>query len=139
MAGVLASFLPTLDTLGDLQNKYGEDDFGKSYNALQSVMRQVFTDLGANEYGLAAGDAVDTTRMDVVETEYSEQYAKDTVIQPLKMGWELQGNVIRSAQCVASLGSENAVEETPPEKKAASPGKPIDPTEHMQYGEEGTK
>lgn len=108
MAGVLTSFVPVLDTLGELQEKYGEDDFGKSYNALESVMRQVFTDLGASEYSIATGDAVDETQMDVVMSEYSEEFPANTVIKPLSMGWELQGNVIRAAQCVASLGSEVA-------------------------------
>jgi molecular chaperone GrpE (heat shock protein) len=137
MAGVLASFLPILDKLGELQDKYGEDDFGKSYNALQAVMRQVFTDLGATEYAVNTGDAVDKSRVDAVETEYSESYPKDTVIQALSPGWELQGNIIRSAQCVVSLGSENSVEETSQQETGQS--LPIDPTEHMSYGEEGTK
>ena len=115
MAGVLTSFVPVLDNLGHLQDKYGADEFGKSYNALQSTMRQVFTDLGASEYAVATGDKVDETRMDVVESEYSEEFPAKTVIRPLVIGWELQGNVIRPAQCVASLGSQVAEEAAPEE------------------------
>jgi len=115
MAGVLTSFVPVLDTLGELQGKYGEDEFGKSYNALQSVMQQVFTDLGAAEYAVATGDKVDETRMLVVESQYSEEFPANTVIRPLVVGWELQGNVIRPAQCVASLGPEVAEEQAPEE------------------------
>ena len=108
IAGVLTSFLPVLDSLNDLQAKYGDDEFGKSYNALPGIMRQVFTDLGSAEYTIATGDAVDRSRMDAVESVYSEEYPTDTVIQPLASGWELQGNVIRPAQCVARLGPETA-------------------------------
>lgn len=111
MAGVLATFLPILDTLGELQEKYGHDEFGKSYNALPSIMQQVYTDLGAVEYSIAAGDAVDPNRMNVVETVYSDEYPANTVIQPLTLGLDMQGNVIRAAQCVASLGPEKAMEE----------------------------
>lgn len=112
MAGVLASFLPVLDTLNDLQAQHGGDEFGKSYSAMPGIMRQVFTDLGSNEYTVATGDAVDKTRMDVVDAVYSDEIPADTVIQPIALGWELQGNVIRSAQCVASLGPEAAAEES---------------------------
>eukprot|EP00977_Amphora_coffeiformis_P019629 scaffold7349_cov173-Amphora_coffeaeformis.AAC.110 len=125
MAGVLTSFVPVLDTLGELQDKYGEDEFGKSYNALQSVMRQVFTDLGAAEYSVAVGDKVDETRMVVVESQYSEEFPANTVIRPLVMGWELQGNVIRAAQCVASLGPE-VTEEQAPEEPAEDPNEPLE-------------
>ena len=111
MAGVLASFMPVLDSLTDLQAKYGNDEFGKGYNAMEGIMRQVFTDLGSSEYTIATGDAIDKSRMDVVDAVYSEEFPANTVIEPLTMGWELQGNVIRSAQCVASLGSQAAVEE----------------------------
>jgi molecular chaperone GrpE (heat shock protein) len=113
MAGVLVSFLPVLDKLGMLQAQHGEDEFGKSYNALQGVMRQVYIDLGTTEYTVNAGDAVDKMRVDVIEAEHSDQPA-DTVIRPLSMGLEIDGNVIRAAQCIASLGpvvAEDAVEE----------------------------
>ena len=111
MAGVLASFMPVLDSLTDLQEKYGDDEYGKGYNAMEGIMRQVYTDLGSNEYSIATGDAIDKSRMDVVDAFYSDEFPTNTVIQPLTMGWELQGNVIRSAQCVASLGPESAAEE----------------------------
>lgn len=111
MAGVLTTFLPVLDSLGELQNKYGDDEFGKSYNALQSIMEQVYTDLGVKQYTVTTGDKVDMIRMNVVEKVHSEEYPADAVIQPLTTGWELQGNVIRPVECVASLGPEKVEEE----------------------------
>lgn len=121
MAGVLTSFLPILDHLGHLQDKYGNDEFGQSYNALQGIMRQVYTDLGATEYTVSTGDKVDIIRMNVVEKVHSAEHPADTVIQPITLGWELQGNVIRAAECVASLGPEK-VEEQAPEEEAPAEG-----------------
>ena len=117
MAGVLTSFLPVLDHLGHLQDQYGDDDFGKSYNALQGIMRQVFTDLGATEYTVNTGDKVDMIRMNAIESVHSAAHPADTVIQPLTLGWELQGNVIRAAECVTSLGPEKVEEEAPEEEQ----------------------
>jgi len=110
-ASVLREFLSVKDQLTGLQERFGEDDFGKQYNALKSALDTVFSDLGVAEYTTAPGDAVDRMRMLVVESENSEEFPKDTVLKPLKMGLELQGNVIRLAECVASLGSETAEEE----------------------------
>jgi molecular chaperone GrpE (heat shock protein) len=123
MAGVLVSFLPVLDKLGVLQAQFGEDEFGKSYNALQGIMRQVYIDLGTTEYTVNPADPVDKMRVDVIETEHSDQPA-DTVLRPLSMGLEIDGNVIRAAQCVASLGpmvAEDAVEEMEGGEAAAGP------------------
>ena len=120
MAGVLTSFLPVLDNLGQLQDQYGDDEFGKSYNALQGIMRQVFTDLGATEYTVNTGDKVDMIRMNAIESVHSADYPADTVIQPLTLGWELQGNVIRAAECVTSLGPEKVEEEAPEEEEEES-------------------
>ena len=36
MASVVQNFLPILEDLEQLQEQYGNDDFGKSYNALYS-------------------------------------------------------------------------------------------------------
>jgi hypothetical protein len=37
--------------------------------------------------------------------------AKDTVLRPIRIGLELEGNIIRPAECIASLGSEQAAAE----------------------------
>lgn len=110
-ASVLAQFLPCLDELWGLKVKYEEDPFGKQYGAMAGAMRSAFLELGVEEYTAEAGEAVDLGRMTVTEWEKSEEIPKDTVIRPLSIGLELKGNVIRPANCVASLGSETAVEE----------------------------
>jgi len=111
-AATLTEFLPIVDDLIALREKYGEHEFGKQYNALPGAMKTAFTEMGVTEYTVNVGDPVDTTRMIVVGSEYSDEYERDTVLRPINMGMELQGNVILKAECVASLGPEaSAVEE----------------------------
>lgn len=107
----LAEFLPVLDRLTELKQQYETHDFGKSYNALSDTLRAVFTDLGVTEYTVATGDLVDKSRMLVVDSEHSDEHSADTVLRPVGMGMELQGYIVRYAECVASLGPENPPEE----------------------------
>lgn len=110
VASVLKNFLPALDEFESLEEKYGNDDFGKSFSALGGIMKGVLKELGVVEYSVQPGDAVNKQRMSVVGEEYSEEFAEDTVIRSVSVGMELQGNVMRMAECVASLGSEPAEE-----------------------------
>lgn len=106
VASVLQSFLPIMDDFEELEQKYGNDDFGKSFSALGGTLKSAFKELGVQEYSVKEGDQVNKQRITVVEEEYSDEFPKDTVIRPVAVGMELQGNVMRMAECVASLGSE---------------------------------
>lgn len=103
-AAILADFLPAYDTMAQLKEKYGEDEFGSKYSGL--TLDTAFSKMGAKDYTVEIGESVDNYRMAVVESEHSTEFAKDTVIRPVALGLELEGNVIRSAECVASLGPE---------------------------------
>jgi molecular chaperone GrpE (heat shock protein) len=107
----LTEFLPILDDLELLKEKYADDEFGKQYNALPGAMRNAFSQMGVTELTMKPGDKIDTSRMEIVESVYSAEHAKDTVIRPISMGMELSGNIIRMASCVTSLGTEITVEE----------------------------
>ena len=113
-ASTLVEFLPVMDRLVELRNLYGEDEFGKLYNALPGAFHTAFKELGVTEYSIQEGEPVDRMRMTVVEEQHSETPA-DTVLQVLSDGMELQGNVIRGAACVISKGTEEkvAAEEAP--------------------------
>lgn len=108
-AVVLRDFLPAYDTLSALKEKYAEDAFGRSYTEL--TLQQTFENLGVTNYNVEAGEAVNTFRMKVLESEMSKDYPKDTVIRQVSAGLELDGNVIRAASCVASLGAEEEKKE----------------------------
>ena len=108
-AGVLTEFLPVLDRLLSLREQYGEDDFGSKYAALAGGMRTAFTDLGVTEYTVSPGDAVVVDRVVAIASEHSDAIEVHRVLRPLAMGLELQGNVVRPAECVASLGVEQVV------------------------------
>ena len=107
-ASVLSDFLPIYDTLLALKEVHGDDEFGKKYNALPGAIKTGFSAMGVTDYGVETGDDFDKGRMVAVESEVSDEFKKDTVIRPVKAGMELQGNVIRLAECVVSLGTEAA-------------------------------
>lgn len=105
-ATILQDFLPVLDELKALDEKYAGDDFAQSYKALRWDLNNAMTALGMSEYTAEIGATADPTRFVAVEEQYSDDYAKGTVISPVAVGLELQGNVMRMAECVVSLGSE---------------------------------
>ncbi len=114
-ASVLQSFLPALDELGSLGQQYASNGFAKTLNSgLRSEVDKALNELGVTEYVAESGQAIIGSSNDVavrvvaVEEEYSEDFAKGTVIRPLKSGLEIKGNLIRPAEVVGSLGQESS-------------------------------
>jgi molecular chaperone GrpE (heat shock protein) len=110
---VLQSFLPVLDELETLGQQYESNNFAKTLNSgLRSELDKALNELGVTEYMVESGMTMGTAvgRVVAVEEEYSEEYAKGTVIRPLKSGLEIKGNVIRPAEVVGSLGKQSADE-----------------------------
>jgi molecular chaperone GrpE (heat shock protein) len=110
MAGVLKDFLPVYDTMNTLKDKYANDEFGSKYGGL--AMGPTFAKMGVKEFSVVGGVPVDLIRMKVVSSEYSEA-AKGTVVAQVAPGMELEGNVIRAAECMTSLGSEDEAKNAP--------------------------
>jgi molecular chaperone GrpE (heat shock protein) len=115
VASVLQNFLPTLQELEAITASHQDDSFASGYSGLLGSYRGVFKDLGVVEFTPQEGANLDTLRMNVVAEEFSEAIPKGCVIQTLKTGLELEGNVMTFADVVVSLGSEN-VQETPSEE-----------------------
>lgn len=111
IAGILSKFLPVVDRLSCLSELHGGDEFGKQYNALLGDMQGAFKTLGATEYAPSPGDSIDASRVAVKESMNSPDHPSNTVLKTLVEGIELEGNIIRKAECVASLGPEK-VDET---------------------------
>ena len=114
-ASVLQSFLPVLDELENLGQQYASNGFAKTLNSgLKSELDRALNELGVTEYMAESGQAIIggnnnvAGRVVAVDEEYSEEYAKGTVIRPLKSGLEIKGNVIRPAEVVGSLGQESS-------------------------------
>lgn len=107
-AAVLSEFLPIMDKLMVLREKYGEDEFGKMYNALPGAIKAGFSSMDCTEFEIAPNEPVATNRMVVISSEPSDTVPKDCVIRTVVPGMELQGNIMRLAQVVASSGSENS-------------------------------
>mmetsp|Transcript_41060 Transcript_41060/g.118045 ORF Transcript_41060/g.118045 Transcript_41060/m.118045 type:complete len:256 (+) Transcript_41060:125-892(+) len=103
MAGIIRDFLPVYDKIESLKEKYANDEFGSKYGGLS--VGPTFSKMGVRDFTISEGDPVDLGRMDVVASEHSEN-PKDTVLAVLSDGLELSGNIVRPAQCIASLGAE---------------------------------
>ncbi|VEU34919.1 unnamed protein product [Pseudo-nitzschia multistriata] len=109
-AAVLKDFLPIYDTLNSLRETYSEDEFGRKYSELN--LEQTFATLGVTSFDIQAGDKINNFRMKVLESENSNDFEKDTVLRMVEPGMELEGNVVRAAICVGSLGAEGADDES---------------------------
>lgn len=111
VANVLQSFLPILEQLSVLDVQYEDNVFAKSYKALRWDFNNALVDLGVVEYTVKEGDVADKRRVVAVQEEYSETVPQGVVISPVGVGFELEGNVMKLAQAVVSLGPEPAEEE----------------------------
>mmetsp|Transcript_16851 Transcript_16851/g.25303 ORF Transcript_16851/g.25303 Transcript_16851/m.25303 type:complete len:290 (-) Transcript_16851:72-941(-) len=110
MASVLQNFLPVVDELKALTEKYEGDEFAKKYGALSSDFNSALKNMGVTEYVVAAGDAADASRVTAVEEVHSDDVAKGIVISAVNSGYEMDGNIMRMAEAVLSLGAEAEAE-----------------------------
>lgn len=110
-ASVLKTFLPVVDELSVLTEKYKEDEFATKYSALSRDFNSALMDMGVAEYVIAEGDLVNASRVTVVREEHSDSVAKGCVIEALASGYELGDNVMRKAEVVASLGPKEEEEQ----------------------------
>lgn len=106
-ASTLTEFLPIVDSVETLREKYGEDSFGKQYNAVSGSVKSALSELGVTPFEIKAGDVIDDPRkIDVIESQYSTEYPKKgSVIKVISNGMELKGNIVRPAKCIVSLGA----------------------------------
>jgi molecular chaperone GrpE (heat shock protein) len=118
-ATILTEFLPAMDALNSLKERYENNDFGKMYNALPDAIRTGYISMGCTEYTIESNTMFDPNRMTMIDAEPSTTVPKDGVIRTVIPGMELQGNSIRLAQVVTSAGnnSENMTDAlmTPPQ------------------------
>ena len=113
----MKDFLPIYDKLNSLRETYQENEFGTKYSALN--LESTFETLGVTDFNVEAGEKVNNFRMKVLESEINADFAKDTILRQVAPGMELDGNVIRAALCVSSLGAE---EEASAEEEAEEGG-----------------
>ncbi len=137
-ATALQSFLPILDKLRNLRTEYAEGEsmheFAKSYNALGWDFNNALVDLGVVEYTVKEGEKADVRRVVAEREEYSDVVPKGVVISPVEVGFELEGNVMRLASAVVSLGPEPKEEEVEAEQEG---GEGESESEGQEAEEEG--
>lgn len=105
-AEIMQSFLPVMEELDTIGAKYEGNDFAKTFDALRVEFINSMEQLGASKYIVEPGTVIEVGRVVAVEQEYSDEFAKGTVIRPLKSGLDVSGNVVAPAEVVGSLGSE---------------------------------
>jgi molecular chaperone GrpE (heat shock protein) len=106
-AAVVSEFVPALDRLVELRELHSESEFARQYGALAGALRSAMAELGVRDYGVGAGDRVRADRAEVVDRVHSDEVAKGCVVEVVSnQGLELDGNVVRRAKVVASLGPQ---------------------------------
>lgn len=112
-AEVLQNFLPIVDELDSLSEKYADDEFVKKYSALSWDFRNALKDMGVEEFFIQDGEKRDLRRVKAVDQEYSDSIPKGHIIRSIEgsKGYELEGNVMRMVEAVISLGPEIDEEE----------------------------
>jgi len=103
-------FLPILDKLKALNDEtYAGNEFASQYRPLYSTFKDMLSGpngLGCTEIVPVVGNKIDKSSTTSIRQEYSSELAKGTVMEMLKPGLVLKGNVLRFAEVVESLGSE---------------------------------
>jgi len=117
-ARILADFLPVLENLQALDVAYADNDFSKGYGALPRDFENCLVSLDVTEFTVESGVVYDPARCTVVseedsssETDAGTAATKGVVLRVEAKGYEVQGNVIRPAKVVVSLGKEEEEEE----------------------------
>jgi len=105
---ILKEFLPVYDRLDELNAEHGESEFGSKYGGLS--LKNVFTSIGVTEYSVEAGSEVNY-KVKVASSQVSADVAKDCVIEQVATGLELDGNLLKEAECIVSLGAEEEPKE----------------------------
>lgn len=105
-ASALQYFLPVLESVGTLELTYENNEFAKKYSAIGWDFRNVFKSMDCVDFSVTVGEPCVRSKMTVVREEYSDDIKKGAVIEQLKEGMELKGNIVKMAEVVVSLGSE---------------------------------
>lgn len=112
-------FVPILEEMSILQQKYANTPNGKSYDTLRSdMMLALQKKIDVSTYDSSVGKEVNKQREAIVGYEASDTIPKGMVLRSVKSGLEVHGNVICPAQCIVSQGP--AVEEKPDETTTES-------------------
>jgi len=110
-ANVISEFLPILDELTILNEKYENNDFGKQYSGLKTALESSLQRLGVVEYVPVEGEEVNEYKTEIIDKIYSNDIPKNIIVQMISPGLELQGNIVRMSKAIVSLGPEPTEEE----------------------------
>lgn len=105
MQGLIEKLLPTIDNFqrafDHLPEELATNDWVKGLMAMEQQLVRDLESVGLTKID-AMGQPVDSAKHDVLQAAEGE---KDTVVQVLENGYELNGKVIRPAKVVVGSGS----------------------------------
>jgi molecular chaperone GrpE (heat shock protein) len=105
-------FLPILEEMSTLQEKYASTPNGKSYDTLRSdMMLALQKKIDVTAFDSPVGKEVNKQRDAIVGYEVSDTVPKGYVLRAVKSGLEVHGNIICPAQCIVSQGAAVKEEE----------------------------
>ena len=104
----MQDFLPVLERLNELNQEFATNTFAvKNYATLSSSYASALKGMGLVEYTPDVGSKVDSIRVNVVQEEVSDLFAESGyIISIMKKGYELNGNIVRAAEVVASISQK---------------------------------
>ena len=102
----IQQFIPSIQTLRNLQSKYRRNKFAQQYSAIS--FQSFFQQLNVMEYDAQPGELFDSRRMRVVAREHSFAFRENEVIRTEKCGLEYQGHILDLVECVVSLGPDES-------------------------------
>jgi molecular chaperone GrpE (heat shock protein) len=98
-------FVPILEEMSTLQQKYANTPNGKSYDTLRSdMMLALQKKIDVSTFDSIVGKEVNKQRDDIVGYEASDTIPKGMVVRSVKSGLEVHGNIVCPAQCIVSQG-----------------------------------
>ena len=118
------SLLPFTETFEALQAERdgdeGESAIHKYYGGIWKQYQQLLESWKVEPFGVNPGDTFDFKRHQVVESVATEEAPKDTILEVIERGWEMDGETVRLAKVKVSSGPPAAEEPPPAEEETAA-------------------
>ena len=91
----------------------GADAIHKYYGGIWKQFQQLLDSWKVQPFSIEPGAAYDYKKIQTVESVASDDIPKDTVIEMVERGWEMDGETVRLAKCKVSSGPAVVAEEEP--------------------------
>lgn len=110
----LLAFTETFEALqAERVGDDGADAIHKYYGGIWKQFQQLLDSWKVQPFSIEPGAAYDYKKIQTVESVASDDIPKDTVIEMVERGWEMDGETVRLAKCKVSSGPAVVAKEEP--------------------------